>query len=699
MKTKIFSLLVLFLASLTMQAQIDRSVQPKPGPAPKINIGKPETFTLRNGLTVMIVENHKLPRVSAVLRIDNPLIVEGKKAGVTSLVSSLLGSGSTSISKDDFNEEVDYLGASLSWGSQSASANSLSKYFPRVLELMADASFNPNFTQEDLDSERDKILEGIKSDKKNVGAVASRVQSVLAYGANHPYGEFITEESVKSVTLDDVKAFHKTYFKPNNAYLIIIGDVKTRKTKKLVKKLFRKWEKGTVPTPTFDTAQNPTSTEINFINMSNAVQSELSVQNTVTLTMKDDDYFPVLIANNILGGGGEARLFNNLREDKKFTYGSYSRIGNNRKTISRFSATASVRNEVTDSAAIEILKEIKKITTELVSDEELKNVKAKYVGNFVRGIERPGTIASYALNIITEDLPKDFYEKYLEKIEAVTKEDVLKAAQKYFKKDNLRIVVTGKGSEVVDALEKMTFDGKKIPVTYYDEFGAKTKKPKFTKPIPAGVTAQSVIENYIKAIGGKDKLESVSTLVQEMEASFQGQNMVVLVKQKTPNLFSNDVSMVGMGSVFKQVFNGEKGYMAQMGNKQDMPADMAKEMKDRKVLFDELAYLKGENSKMVLKAIESVEGQDAYVIVVEKANGDKSTIYYAVESGLKIKKSDTGKGPGGQEVTQDTSYADYKEVDGIKFPHQVVVPMGPQKIEMTMKSVKVNSPLTKADFE
>ena len=409
-----------------MQAQIDRSVQPKPGPAPKVNIGKPTTFTLKNGLTVMIVENHKLPRVSATLTIDNPLIVEGEKAGVTSLVSALLGSGCTSISKDDFNEEVDYLGASLNFGSQSAFANSLSKYFPRIMELMADGALNPNFTKEDLEAERAKILENLKSEKKSVTAVAGRVQSVLAYGANHPYGEFITEETVNNVSLEDVKAFHNKYFKPNNAYLIIIGDVKTKDAKKLVKKLFKKWEEGTIVADKFDTTSNPTTTEINFINMDNAVQSEISVQNTVTLTMKDEDYFPVLIANNILGGGGDARLFNNLREDKKFTYGSYSSIGNNKKTISTFRATASVRNAVTDSAVVEILKEIKDISNNLVSDEELKSVKAKYVGRFVTGIERPSTIANYALNIITQDLPKDFYETYLERIEAVTKEDVLR---------------------------------------------------------------------------------------------------------------------------------------------------------------------------------------------------------------------------------------------------------------------------------
>ena len=696
MKTKIISLLVLFVASLTMQAQIDRSKQPKPGPAPKVNIGKPNTFTLNNGLTVLVVENNKLPRVSATLTIDNPLIVEGKKAGLTSLVSSLLGSGSTSISKDAFNEEVDYLGASLNFGSQSAFASSLSKYFPRIMELMADAALNPNFTQEDLESERAKILENLKSQKKNVSAIAGRVQSVLAYGANHPYGEFITEETVNNVTLADVKAFHDKYFRPNNAYLIIIGDVKTKDAKKLVKKLFKDWEEGTIVADTFDTAKNPTTTEVNFINADNAVQSELSVQNTVKLTMKDDDYFPVLIANNILGGGGEARLFNNLREDKKFTYGSYSSIGNNRKTISTFKATASVRNAVTDSAVVEILKEIKKITTELVSDEELKNVKAKYVGRFVTGVERPSTIANYALNIITEDLPADFYETYLEKIEAVSKEDVLRAAQKYFQKDNLRIVVTGKGSEVVSALENLTFDGKKIPVNYYNEFGEPTAKPVFKKPIPEGVTAQTVIDDYIKAIGGKDKLMKVTSTVQEMEASFQGMAMITTVKQKSPNMMMTDVSMVGMGSVFKQAFDGETGYMSQQGQKRDMPADMIAEMKARKGLFPELDY---SDSKLTLKGIEPVNGKDAYAVEIEKSSGEKVTNYYDVTSGLKVKKAETAKGPGGQEVVQETTYGDYKEVDGIKFPYEMIVPMAGQKIEFKTISVDVNKPLKKEDFQ
>ena len=197
---KIVTTLVLAFMALTTNAQVDRTKMPEPGPSPEINLLEPQRFELKNGLKVLVVENHKLPRVTIQLRIDNPPIAEGDKAGVSSFVSSLLGNGSTSISKDAFNEEVDFLGASINFGSQSAYANSLSKYFPRILELMADAAIRPNFTQEEFDKEKDKIITGLKSQEKDVSAIAGRAGAALAYGKNHPYGEFTTEETVNNVT-------------------------------------------------------------------------------------------------------------------------------------------------------------------------------------------------------------------------------------------------------------------------------------------------------------------------------------------------------------------------------------------------------------------------------------------------------------------------------------------------------------------
>ena len=178
---KYLVILLTALFTLGINAQIDRSKQPEPGPAPKINLDKPNSFELMNGLKVMVVENHKLPRVRIQLEIDNPPVLEGDKAGVQSLTGSLLGQGSTNMSKDDFNEEVDFLGATVNIGAQGAFASSLSKYFPRILELMADMALNPSFNQEEFEKEKNILLTSLKSQEKDVSAISDRVQLALAY--------------------------------------------------------------------------------------------------------------------------------------------------------------------------------------------------------------------------------------------------------------------------------------------------------------------------------------------------------------------------------------------------------------------------------------------------------------------------------------------------------------------------------------
>ncbi|WP_055447529.1 M16 family metallopeptidase [Lacinutrix mariniflava] len=695
MKTKITAIIALFLLSISATAQIDRSVQPKPGPAPSITLEVPGEFELKNGLKVLVVENHKLPRVSYSLNIDNQPQVEGNIAGVSGILGAMMGNGTTSISKDEFNEEIDFLGASLGFGSSNVSGSSLTKYSERILELMADATMNPLLTEEEFQKEKDKAIEGLKSSAKSVDAVASRVGGALSYGKKHPYGEFLTEESLNNITLDNVRAFYQKNFNPNNAYLVVVGDVDFKTVEKQVKKYFKKWDKGIDITRNMpETYKNVNATEINFIDMPNAVQSNISVTSNVKLEMGDADYHAVLIANKILGGGFNSYLNMNLREAHGYTYGARSNVGTSRYGASRFTAGAQVRNAVTDSAVVESLKEIKRIKSEKVSAEDLRNAKAKYVGDFVLALEQPSTIARYALNIKLNNLPKDFYKTYLTKINAVTVDDVQRVANKYFTEDNARVIVVGKGSEVISNLEKTG-----IPIKYFDVFATSVTKPVFTKPVPAGVTPQTVLDGYLKAIGGETTLQNVTTLVQEMSASFQGQNMAMTVKQKSPNLMSTDVSIIGMGSVFKQAFNGETGYMAQMGNKQPMPAEAIAKSKAKTALFDELGLMANSSLKVSLDSIETVDGNDAYVLVIEDKDGESTKNYYDVTSGLKIKSVSKEKGPGGQEITQERTFGDYKEVSGIKFPHITSVPIGGQNVELKVTTIKVNEPLTAADFE
>ena len=679
---KPFSILLLLL-TFTAFAQLDRSQQPQPGPAPVIQLGEPERFTLKNGLTVLIVENNKLPRAAVSLSLDNAPIAEGELAGVSSMTAALLGKGSTTIDKDSFNEEVDFMGATINFGSQSASASSLSRYFGRVLELMADAALHPNFIQDEFDKERDIVLDGIKSNEKSVTTAARRVENLLAYGKDHPYGEFVSKESVERVSLADVDAFYKRYFLPNNAYLVIVGDVDAGDLKKQVKKLFGKWKKGDLSTDAVPEVSNVSSTQIDFVNMPNAVQTEVSVQNTVSLRKKDADYFPLLIANGILGGGGEARLFLNLREDKGYTYGSYSRMGNNKYTASRFRASASVRNAVVDSAVVELLYEIDRMKKEVVSDEELNRAKAKYVGSFVRAVEQPSTVAAYALEIETENLTDDFYTTYLESINNVTKEDIQRVAQKYFLVDQARVVVTGKASEILDNLEKVRFNGSAIPVSYYDKYGNVIDRPASFE-LPDGVSAQSILANYIDAIGGQDAINAIRTLEVSYNANFMGNELEAI----SINTAEEQKQIVKMGGnvLATVIVNASGAKVEQMGNSMDLPPEMAADMQAVIGVIPELKMM--ENESITVSSIEEIDGQNAYALEM-KGQSTTTTTYYAVESGLKLKQT-TVTEMMGQTQTQDSNYNDYKRFGSLLIPTSTSVPLGPQSADATLGTVKIN---------
>ena len=683
MKKSIILLSSLFL-TLIMQAQ-DRP-QPKPGPAPAINIKKPETFTLPNGLKVLVVENHKLPRVSFNLSIDNTPYAEGNKKGVDDLTSSLIGNGSATISKDAFNEEIDFLGAELNFYSSGASANCLSKYSGRILELLADGALNPNFSKEEFDKEKDKLIEGLKTQEKSVAAVAGRVQNVLAYGKSHPYGEFLSEATIKNVTLEDVEMNYNTNFVPENAYLVVIGDVKAKAVKKAIEKLFGSWAKATAPKLTYSEPKNVQYSQINFVDMPNAVQSEIALQNTVNLKMTDKEYFAAIVANQILGGDFNSYLNMNLREAHGWTYGARSGISGS-KYISTFRASTQVRNAVTDSAVVEFFKEIKKIRTEKVTDEVLNNVKAGYIGKFVMQIEKPQTVAGYALRIKTQGLPEDFYENYIKNINAVTADDVLAAANKYFLEDNIRVIIVGKGSEVITGLEKT-----KIPMFYFDKYGNPTEKPVMKKPVPAGVTTKTVFDNYIAAIGGEKAVAGVKTIFASGTATIEQAPAPInfTSKKDAKGRVLISIAMEGMGELSKQVLNEKGGYATQQGQRKDLTAEEVAEKKATASTFDELLLAK--NPAVVLDGIESLNGTDAYVI----KNG-KSTYYYDVKTGLKISESKTIE-KGENKMTVVTSYSDYRVVKGIKVPFEMIINQG-MDLDFKMTDVKINEGVSDADFQ
>jgi zinc protease len=683
-RLSIFLLLSVFY--LQVHAQIDRTKVPAPGPAPEINIGTGESFELKNGLKVIVVENHKLPRVAFNLILNFEAIEEGDKAGYASMAGDLLRTGTTTRSKAEIDEAVDFIGASLNTSASGIYAASLTKHTDNLLNLMTDILYNPTFPEEELEKLRKQTLSGLASQKDDPGAIASNVRSVVLYGKDHPYGELTTEETVNNISIQDCKDFYNKYFTPEIAYLAIVGDITVKDAKKLVKNHFGQWESKPLQLPAFEASQAPSQTEIALVDRSNSVQSEIRVAYPINLKKGDPDVIKASLMNVILGSGFSARLNQNLREKHAYTYGAGSSISSD-MIVGSFNAQTSVRNEVTDSAIYQLMFELERIIEEPVTDEELASAKAYMTGSFARSLESPQTIANFALNINRYNLPADYYATYLQKLNAVTKEEIQAMAKKYIKPDHAHVVVVGKGSEIAGGLQQFG------AVTYYDMYG-NSYVPK-EADLPADLTAAKVLDNYLAAIGGEEKIRAIQDVKMVMKADMQGRELQITSVKKAPNKSKQEVTMGGM-AVMSSVYNGTDASMNSMGQKAPIDEKMKKDMAFEAAIISELTIKDMELSAELI-GVESIEGSNAYAVEVTKPSGSKTTYYYDAESGLRVRTSETIQTPQG-EMVQESDLSEYKEVDGVKFPFTITLPMGPMKMTANAESIELNTGIEDSEF-
>ncbi|MEM7509744.1 MAG: pitrilysin family protein [Bacteroidota bacterium] len=656
-----------------MQAQIDRTKAPEPGPAPKIQIGKAESFELDNGLKVFLVENHKLPRVSFSLTLDRDPLTEGDKVGYISMAGDLMSRGTTTRSKDDIDAEVDFIGASLSTFSTGAFGSSLKKHMPTMLELMTDVLFNPTFPEEELEKIKTEAMSGIKGSKENPGAIAGNVRSAVLYGMDHPYGEVQREEFIENISVEDCKAYYEKYFRPNIGYLVIVGDIDMTEAKPLVEEYFGNWEKGNVPEFEYETPSKPSSRKVAIGDKSGAVQTVLSVAYPVELKLGDEDYIAARVMNSILGGSFGSRLMQNLRETHGYTYGSRSSLSQDR-LVGSFQAGASVRNEVTDSAVYEILFELDKIANNPVEAEELEKAKAILTGSFSRSLESPQTVARFALNQNLYNLPDDYYETYLEKLNALTLDDIQAVAKKYITPENAYVVAVG-DAKLLE--EKLASFGE---ITKYDYYGDVMKDA--DPSLSEGISAKDVVEKYLNAVGGAAKLSEVTATKMIMELEVQGQKIEMTTTRQDPNKFSlvQKLPPAMGGAEMKQIFDGEKGLMTSPMGNQPFPEDQIKEMKYSATNFMELNYeAKGLTAEF--NGVKNLDGQQVYELTFSSEDGFSVVRSYNIDTGFLVKNVQGG---------QSAEYQNYAEANGIMFPHTILVstPMG--KFPANVTSIEVN---------
>ncbi len=667
-------------------AQIDRSKQPSPGKAPAINIKDSEVFTTSNGITVILSENHKLPRVSFDLQMGADPIMQGSKAGLTDMVSELILSGTSKRSKDQLDNETDYIGASLSASESSLYMSCLTKHLNKGLELLSDVLYNANFPQEEFDRIKKQMESNLIAAKSEPDQMAGNAEAKVNF-PNHPYGDVMTEATLNSITRDDVTAYFRSTFTPKGSYLVIVGDITKDEASKLVETYFSKWSGGDPFKMKPNNGATAKGNQVYFVKKPGAVQSVVAISFPLNIKTGDTDQLPLNVLNGILGGGGfGTRLMQNLREDKAYTYGCYSSL-NVTEDGSWVSIGGNFRNEVSDSAITQILFELDKITNEYVTDDELNLTKASMAGGFARSLERPQTIARFALNIIRNNLSKDYYQTYLKRLEAVDKELVLTMAQKYFTAKNCNIVVVG-NEDVIERLKAFDADGK---ITLLDAFGNEVKEMK-----QSDLTKEQIVEKYLYTVTKSSSLKEMAKKTKKIKSIEK--KMDVSIAQAPFPLKSTDLwiapnltgeKLEGQGMVFqKTYFDGTKGESSSMGGKKELSADEIASKQKMKGMYPEMSY-QSEGIVYEVLGVDLIDGKEMYVIKIKDGNNE-SFDYFDKQSFLKIRTIAVTKE--GDEVNETSiNYADYFEVDGFLFPKSVTINMGEAVFAGKVSSISFNS--------
>ncbi len=682
-------LYTLFALPMATMAQVDRSKAPKPGPAPVIKIGEPTTFTLPNGLKVFVVQNTKLPRVSATLTINREAILEGNKAGVVSMAGELLRRGTSKLKKAALDEAIDYLGATIGTSSTSVSGSSLSSNFPTVIELMSDIALRPSFPTDELEKIRTQTLSSLAQGREDPATIARNVTSKLVYGKNHPYGEIETETTIKAVTIEDIKKYYNTYWKPNVAYLVFVGDITVEDAKKLATKYFGTWARGIVSQPIYKAPLAPAKTFIAIVDRPSSVQSNINLVAPIQLQPGSPDAIAANITASILGGGSSARLYKNLREKYGFTYGAYASISED-KLVGNFTANAAVRNEKTDSAIGQFIYEFKRLRSQVATTDEVSLIKNERNGAFARSLENPATIAGFALDIARYNLPKDYYQNYLKNLATVDAAKVKLIANKYIPVNNLTIVIVGNAKEIGKGLEKYGI------VKYYDTDGNEVAAP-VTKAVAANVTAESILQKAANATASSVAMLATKDIEMSGTASVMGQSLSMNQKMILPSSYLQTIS-AGSMVIQKQLM--KNGIFSQTQQGQDVPLkdDDKEKMLEDGSFFTEAYLLKQKNYTFTVKGIEQVDGKDANVIEIKSPKGRVFTNYYDVVSGLLVKNIITQETPQGKAIV--TTYtSNYKIFNDIKVATKIVIDYGQYKIDLTMNDVKINQGLKAEDLK
>jgi zinc protease len=425
----------------------------------KVKLPKPYETKLRNGMQVLILEDHKLPTFSMqMVFLSGGLADPAGEPGVAQYVASMLREGTKTRTSRQIAEETDTLGASLSASSgyssltSNISASGLTDNFDQILALFADVALNPAFPADELNKLKARALAQIRLQRSQPSFLSNERFQKVMYGSHPASRVSLAAKEIEQLTPEMLQKFHAAHYRPNNAIFAIVGDVKPAEVIAKLEKTFASWKTGDVPKTAIPKVTDTASSRIYLIDRPNSAQANV-VLGTLSIERTDPDYFPLMVMNQVLGGGAAARLFLNLREDKSYTYGAYSGVLSY-KYRGTFRASTEIRQDVLKPAMSELMYEIKRIRDERVPVEEFERAKRTIIGGWALQLESPQSMLSDAITRKLYGLPSDYWDTYPQKVAAVTPEEAQRVARKYLDLNKLQIVVVGDAKTIAGALEQ-----------------------------------------------------------------------------------------------------------------------------------------------------------------------------------------------------------------------------------------------------
>ena len=442
---------------------VDRTKKPDSGASPKLMVPSWQEKTLSNGLKVLVAEQHELPLVQFNLSINAGWTADpANKPGVSSLTSDLQDEGTKNRTALEISQDLKEIGANLGTGSSfdgsTVSLNTLKKHLIKSLELFADVIVNPNFPEEELDRKKKQYLAQIMQEKRQPFTASIKSFLKTLYGTDHPYGQPYTgtgtEESINSMTRNDLQKYYDNYFRPNNSTLIVVGDVTINEIIPVLENVLKTWKKKNVPAIKIPKIKPIQGSHVYLIDKPGAAQSVI-VTGKLGMLRNSSEYFKVELMNTILGGKFTSRLNMNLREDKGYTYGAGSMFMYF-KGLGPFLAYAQVQSKVTKESLMEFVKEFKGVGGEIpVGAEELDETKKYITLRYPKEFETISQIGGKLSELVEYDLSKDYFDKYVSSIEKVSSSDVANVAKKYIDVENMLFVIVGDVSKIEAGIKEL----------------------------------------------------------------------------------------------------------------------------------------------------------------------------------------------------------------------------------------------------